>query len=289
MNLEEFEVIKFELKDNGIGIITLNRPEKLNALNFQMGHELHLLFDHLMVNLDCRVVILRAAGRAFCAGLDLKEATVLQSKKKPEELKKKFYFLNAPDKDIIKAKLYAQWRTSQLIVKMRKINQPIIAIIQGAASGVGFAFALASDFRIAGEKARFNNAFINVGFSGADLGSSYHLPRLIGMSRAAEILYTGRFVDAEEAERIGLVLKVVKGDDSALLNSANELAESMLAKSPLGLRMTKEAINLSLDSPSLETIIQLENRSQMLCSSSSDIMEAINAFFEKRDPKYPLR
>lgn len=282
----DFETIKFELHENGIGILTLNRPDKLNAMSFQMIKELHAVFDSLMVNLDCRVVIFKAEGRAFCAGLDLKESMILQSKKKPPELKEKFHFLNAPDKDIIKAKLYAQWHTSNIIVKMRKISQPIIALIQGAASGAGFAFSLAADIRIASNNARFNNAFINVGFSGSDLGSSYYLPRLIGMSRATEILYTGRFVDAYEAEKIGLVLNVV--EEAKLLDTAIEIAEIMLHKSPLGLRMTKQALNLSLDSPSLETILQLENRAQMLCSASDDIMEGIQSFFEKRDPKYPL-
>ncbi len=282
----EFETIKWELQENGIGILTLNRPDKLNAMSFQMIKELHELLDNLMVNLDCRVLIFRGEGKTFCAGLDLKESMILQKKKKPQELKEKHYFLNAPERDIIKAKIYAQWRTSQLIVKMRKINQPIIAIIHGAASGAGFAFILAADIRIASKEARFNNAFIKVGFSGADLGSSYHLPRLIGMSRAAEILYTGRFVDAEEAEKIGLVLKVVEKEQ--LLDSAIELANDLLSKSPLGLRMTKEAINLSLDSPSLETMIQLENRTQMLCSTSDDITEGVQSFFEKRKPKYPL-
>jgi enoyl-CoA hydratase/carnithine racemase len=286
VELLNFETIKFELKENGIGLLTLNRPDKLNAMSFQMIKDLHALFDSLMVNLDCRVLILKAEGRAFCAGLDLKESTILQSKKKPPELKEKFHFLNAPDKDIIKAKLYAQWHTSSIIVKMRKISQPIIALVQGAASGAGFAFSLAADIRIASKEARFNNAFINVGFSGSDLGSSYHLPRLIGMSRAAEILYTGRFVDAYEAEKIGLVLNVV--EESKLLDTGIELAESLLHKSPLGLRMTKQALNLSLDSPSLDTILQLENRAQMLCSASDDIMEGIQSFFEKREPKYPL-
>jgi len=148
-----FETIKWELQENGIGILTLNRPDKLNAMNFQMIEDLHAILDHLMTNLDCRVLILKAAGRAFCAGLDLRESIVLQSKKKPEELKKKFFFMNAPDKDLIKAKMYAQWRTSHLIIKMRNISQPIIAIIQGPATGGGFTFALAADIRIAGEDA----------------------------------------------------------------------------------------------------------------------------------------
>jgi enoyl-CoA hydratase/carnithine racemase len=281
----DFETIKFELLENGIGIITLNRPDKLNAMSFQLFEDLHTCLDHLMLNLDCRVVILRGEGRAFCAGLDLTEMNILNSKKKPEEFKR-FYYLDIPE--VLKNKVYFQWRLSQVIVKMRRITQPIIAIIQGAATGGGFALALASDIRIAGENARFNNAFIKLGLSGSDVGTSYFLPRLLGLSRATEILYTGRFVDAVEAEKIGLVLKIISGDANKLLEAAMEIAENLLAKSPLGLRMTKEAIDLSQDSPSLETMIQLENRAQMLCSESSDVIEGIAAFFDKRKPKFPL-
>lgn len=280
-----FETIEFELLENGIGILTLNRPERLNAMSFQMFEDLHAILDHLIINLDCRVLILKGEGRAFCAGLDLKEINILNIKKKPEEYEK-FYYLDIPE--ILKNGVYFQWRLSQVIVKMRKISQPIIAIIHGPASGGGFALALASDIRIAGENARFNNAFIKLGLSGSDVGTSYFLPRLIGMSRAAEILYTGRFIDAKEADKIGLVLKSVKGDKSKLMETAMEIAENLLLKSPLGLRMTKEAINLSQDSPSLETIIQLENRAQMICSTSSDVLEGVAAFFEKRKPKFSL-
>ncbi len=279
-----FETIKFELREDGIGILTLNRPEKLNAISFQMEEDLHELLDHLTTNLDCRVLIFKAEGRAFCAGTDLQEGLMLHTKKNPKNYDK-FYFLNVSEP--IKKKMYHQWRISQIYVKMRKISQPIIAIIQGPASGGGFGFAMASDIRIASKNARLNNASINIGLSGADVGGSYFLPRLIGMSRAAEILYTGRFVGAEEAEKIGLVLKVVEEEE--LLDSALELASEMLSKSPLGLRMTKEAINLSLDSPSLETILQFENSSIVLTFCTKDVNEASSAFFEKRKPKFPLR
>ena len=282
----QFETLEFELKENGIGIISLNRPEKLNAMSFQMFEDLHAIFDHLMINLDCRVVILRGKGRAFCAGLDLNEANVLNMRKVPEEYKK-FKYLEISES--IKKRFYFQWRLSQVIIKMRKISQPIIAVINGAATGGGFALTLASDIRIAGENALFNNAFIKLGLSGSDVGTSYFLPRLIGLSRAAEILYTGRFVYAEEAEKIGLVFKVVKGDECDIFSTAMDIAENFLTKSPLGLRMTKVAINFSQDSPSLETIIQLENRAQTLCGTSGDVMEGISAFFGKRDPKYSLR
>ena len=279
-----FETINFELQPNGIGIITLNRPEKLNAINFQMEQELHELFDHLMVNLDCRVLILKAEGRAFCSGTDLQEGLILHTKKHPEGYEK-YYFLNVPEP--IKRKMYHQWRISSIFVKMRRISQPIIALIHGAAAGGGFGFAMASDFRIVAPDVKFINASINIGLTGADVGGSYFLPRLIGLSRASEIMYTGRPVGAEESVKIGLALKSVELKD--LLKSAMELANEMLKKSPLGLRMTKQALNLTLDSPSLETILQLENSSIVLTFSSKDVNEASAAFFGKKDPKYPLR
>jgi enoyl-CoA hydratase len=172
-------------------------------------------------------------------------------------------------------------------MKMRKISQPIIALIHGAAAGGGFGFAMASDIRIVSDDTKFINASINIGLTGADVGGSYFLPRLIGMSRAAEILYTGREISGEEAERIGLALKMVSR--AQLLSEGLRLAEEMLKKSPLGLRMTKQAINLSLDSPSLENITQFENSSIVLSFSSKDVQEASSAFFEKRKPKYPLK
>ena len=279
-----FETIKFELRENGIGILSLNRPEKLNAINFQMEEDLHELFDHLMTNLDCRVLIFKAEGRAFCAGTDLQEALILNTKKKPEGYEK-YYFLNVSEP--IKKKMYHQWRISSIFIKMRKISQPIIALVQGAAAGGGFGFVMASDMRIVGSDVKFINASINIGLTGADVGGSYFLPRLIGLSRATEIMYTGRQVGAEESVRIGLALRSVESKD--LLESGMELADKLLKKSPLGLRMTKQSLNLTLDSPSLETICQLENASIVLTFSSKDVNEASAAFFGKRNPKYPLR
>jgi enoyl-CoA hydratase len=230
------------------------------------------------------VVILRAEGRAFCAGTDLQEALILNTKKKPEGYEK-YYFLNVSEP--IKKKMYHQWRISSIFIKMRKISQPIIALVHGAAAGGGFGFAMASDIRIVGADVKFINASINIGLTGADVGGSYFLPRLIGLSRASEIMYTGRQVGAEESVKIGLALKSVESKD--LLESGLELADEMLRKSPLGLRMTKQSLNLTLDSPSLETICQLENSSIVLTFSSKDVNEASAAFFGKRDPKYPLR
>ena len=280
----DYQTIEFDLQDNGIGILTLNRPERLNAISFQMEEELHSLFDSLMTNLDCRVIILRGNGRAFCAGTDLQEGLTLNTKKVPEGYEK-YYVLNTPEP--LKKKLYHQWRISQIYVKMRKISQPIIAMVHGAAVGGGFGFAMASDIRIATEDVKFINGSINLGLTGADVGGSYFLPRLIGMSRASEILYSGREVRSKEAKEIGLILKIVNKDD--LMDSALEIANDLLTKSPLGLRMTKQAINLTMDSPSLETILQLENTSIVLSFCSKDMNEGSAAFMQKRKPKYPLK
>ena len=280
----DYQTIEFELRDNGIGILTLNRPDRLNAISFQMEEELHSLFDSLMTNLDCRVIIMRGNGRAFCAGTDLQEGLSLNIKKVPEGYEK-YYVLNTPEP--LKKKLYHQWRISQIYVKMRKVSQPIIAMVHGAAVGGGFGFAMASDIRIATEDVKFINGSINLGLTGADVGGSYFLPRLIGMSRASEILYSGREVRSKEAEEIGLVLKIVNKND--LMDSALEIANDLLAKSPLGLRMTKQAINLTMDSPSLETILQLENTSIVLSFCSKDMNEGSSAFMQKRKPKYPLK
>lgn len=280
----ELETIKFELREDGIGILTLNRPEKLNAISFQMEEDFHQVLDHLMVNLDCRVLILRGEGRAFSAGTDLQEGLILNSKKTPEGYDR-FYFLNV--KEPIKRKMYHQWRITQIIVKMRKISQPIIALVQGVAAGGGLAFALASDIRIVTKNAKLINASINIGLTGADMGGSYFLPRLIGRARASEILMSGRVVDGIEAENIGLAVKLV--DEANLLNAGLEIAEELLTKSPLGLRMTKEAINLTMDSPSLENVIQSENSSIVLSFSSKDVNTAFDSFFQKKKPIFPLK
>ena len=279
-----YETIDFELREDGIGILTLNRPERLNAISVQFVEDMNSLLDDLMINLDCRVVIMRGLGRAFCAGLDIKEAPLLSGRKVPEAYRK---FKHIDVTEQVKRTLYWQNRMAQIVVKMRKISQPIIALIQGPATGGGFTFAMAADVRFASEAGRFSIGAINIGMSGGDLGGAYFLPRLIGMSRAAEIMYTGRYLGAEEAEKIGFVLKVVKEDE--LLDSALELASEMLTKSPLGLRMTKEAINMTLDTPSLETMISLDNRAQTLCTTSKDFTTSMQAFIEKKEPKFPLR
>ncbi len=190
---------------NGITKIVLNRPDRLNAMNYALVQGLHDVFDELAAEPGCRVIVLTGAGRGFCAGLDLAEGA------SPPVTK---------GMGRAQAGMTVQKLIAGLIPKMRALPQPIVAAVNGPASGGGLALALGSDVRIAAASARFNVAFIRVGLSGCDIGVSWLLPRLIGASRAFELLVTGRFVDANEADRIGLVSRVVADDD--VVNAARE-------------------------------------------------------------------
>jgi enoyl-CoA hydratase len=261
-----YETIAVEEKDR-VAWLTLNRPDALNALDRRLVGELRDYFSALPQRQEIRIVVLRGAGRAFCAGLDLKE--------------------DAGDESLgdgPAAGLRIQRRISEIPMMMRRAPQPIIACIQGPACGGGFAMALASDVRIAGESARMNAAFIKLGLSACDIGVSYFLPRLVGASLASELLLTGRFIHADRALATGLVSRVVP--DDALEDAARELVEEMLATSPMGLRLTKECLNASLDAGSLEQVIAMEDRNQILCSQSRDVAEGFRAFLEKRAPSY---
>jgi enoyl-CoA hydratase len=165
--------------------------------------------------------------------------------------------------------------------------QPVIAAVNGVAAGGGFALALAADIRIIEPDARFNAAFVKIGASGGDMGSSFFLPRIVGWERAAELLLTGRFVDAEEAIRIGLALRLVGRGES--VSAAMQLAHEICANAPLSTRMTKSLLNQSMDGASLEQTIELENRTQILISRTADFAEGVRAFAEKRDPDYSDR
>lgn len=265
-----------DLKHEGaVAWLTLNRPEALNAMSRQLVDELRDFFSSLTQRQDIRVVVLRGAGRAFCAGLDLKETA-----SGPGEGAE-----NVGDGPA--AGLRVQRHISELVIMMRRAPQPIIACVQGAACGGGFALALASDVRIAGESARMNAAFIKIGLSACDVGVSYFLPRLVGASLASELLLTGRFIHADRALQTGLVSQVVPDDQ--LEAEARALAEEMLDTSPLGLRLTKECLAASLDAGSLEQVIAMEDRNQILCTQTKDMMEGVVSFLSKRKPEYQDR
>jgi enoyl-CoA hydratase/carnithine racemase len=246
--------------------LTLDRPEALNALSATMVRELRDFFWRLDEDRQTRVVVLRGAGRAFCAGLDLKEAGAGGSG------------AGTP------ASLRAQRTISELVMLMRRAPQPIIAAVHGPACGGGFALALAADVRIAGASARMNAAFIRLGLSACDVGVSYFLPRLVGASLASELLLTGDFVDASRAERSGLVSCVVA--DAELEAAARSLAGRMLRNAPLALRLTKECLKHSIDAGSLEQAIAMEDRNQVLAAGTRDFREGVAAFLGKREARF---
>jgi len=253
----------------GITQLTLNRPERLNAMNHALIAGLHEALDDLAADPTCRVIILTGEGRGFCAGLDLTEGASPPS---------------AQGLGRVQAGMTVQKMIAGLVPKMRAMPQPIIAAVNGASSGGGLALALASDVRIADATARFNVAFVRIGLSGCDIGVSWLLPRLIGASRAFELLLTGRLIDAAEADRIGLVTRVVEAGRS--VESARETAELIIGNSPFGVRMTKEVMWSQLEIGSLQAGIDLENRTQVLSSFTGDLVEAMQAFTEKRPANF---
>lgn len=243
MNYGPYETIKIDICNPGIMILSLNRPEKMNAVDITMFSEINSVLESLKRDLDIRVVILRGEGeKGFCGGLDFKNViTPKLSSDTPHLYDLSFLY-------------------SELQLNMRKIPQPIIAAVHGAAAGAGFCFVMATDIRIITPDVKFCNASILAGVTGADMGNTYFLPRQIGAGRAYDILLTGRFMYAEEAMQMGFASYCV--DRNELMNKAMEVAGNIAGKEPLAVRLTKEAINQGLDCSGLEAAMQIENRNQ---------------------------
>jgi enoyl-CoA hydratase/carnithine racemase len=245
--------------------LTLNRPESLNAITVRMARELNDYFDRIYNDPSVRVVVMKGAGAAFCAGLDLEEV------RRAAPAAPEAPFAGGFGQQSFFADIY---------IKMRRCPQPIVALVHGAACGGGFAFALASDIRIAGESARMNAAFIKLGLSACDMGVSYFLPRLVGVSVASELMLTGRFIHADRALRTGLVSEVVP--DGELDAAARPYVDEMLAATAIGLRLTKEGLNMAIDATSLQAAMAIENRNQFLAGNSDEFRAALRAKLEKR-------
>lgn len=265
----DYQTLKID-REGAVEWLTLNRPENMNTLDPVMKDELWHYFDRLYTDRSVRVVVMRGAGRMFCAGLDLTNTSV--TGRKPGEP-------ISPDDGMV-----AQRKVSEIVIRMRRCPQPIIALVHGAAAGGGFAMALAADIRIAAEGTKMNAAFIKLGLSACDMGVSYFLPRLVGVSVASELMLTGRFIHAERALATGLVSEVVPRD--ALESTARGYVADMLRTSPLGLKLTKDCLNHAVDAGSLEAAIAIEDRNQILCVQSPNFSEGVAAFLEKRDPSY---
>ncbi len=263
------DTLRLDQPAGGVTRITLDRPDRLNAMSHELVADLHDALDRVGRDRSCRVVILTGAGRGFCAGLDLKGAGAPPG---------------AEGQGPAAARLTAQQHIASLVPRIRSLRQPVVAAVNGPAAGGGLALALAADVRIAARSARFNVAFVRIGLSGCDIGVSWLLPRLVGASRAFELLLTGRVIDAEEADRIGLVVRVVDDDDleAAALDTAGQIA----ANSPIGVWMTKEVMWSNLEVGSLQAGIDLENRTQILTTFTDDQAEAVRAWLEKRSPEF---
>lgn len=277
---KEWETIT--LKTNAahpeLGLLTLNRPDALNAINDTMMDDLHACLELLNTAFDCRVLIINGAGRLFCAGVDLTTNFAGEQN---------YDWADFPDN--IKKFWQLQSRLSSVMTRLRRIPQPVLTAIHGAAVGGGMAMANASDIVVAAKGSKFINAFIKIGVSGADCGSSYFLPRIVGFHRSAEMLYSGRDLLAEEAHQWGYVNFLVEKAEDALPQAVDFAVEYMLCRSPMGLRLTKEALNFNMDTGDMEAAIKLEDRNQTICSQTEDCWEGVAAFFEKRRANYGPR
>jgi len=265
----EYNTIKFEEPEPGLGILTFNRPERLNAISMEMLDDLYAIFNVLEHSDTVRVLVITGAGRGFCSGADLKDKRLLSE----EGLK----LFSSAALHLEKV----QKRYAGIILRLNRLPQPVIAAVNGAAAGGGMCIALAADIIIANRAASFVASFINIGLSAGEFGTTYFLPKLVGGARASEILMTGRTVTAVEAEKIGLISCLV--DDAQLMEKTLETARMMLSKSPFGLRMTREAIRQNLNAPSLEAAVEFENRNQSMGCCDPDFFNAVTAFMKKAD------
>jgi enoyl-CoA hydratase len=253
-----------------VALITLNRPDRLNALTSEMLALLYEVLEGLGRDSTCRVIIVTGAGRGFCAGDDLRD-----------------YHPPAwvpTDVGPLHSNMYQQKYVAELVPRLRALPQPVIAAVNGPAAGAGYALALGADLRVASASAVFVDAFVKIGASGAEMGLSWLLQRIVGATRAAELVLTGRRVDAEEAARIGLVLETVPDGD--VLDAALALAEQITVNTPLGTWMGKATLWSNLEIPSLEAAIDLEARTQILTLGTEDAREQLAAYREGRTARY---
>ncbi|MCT7660827.1 enoyl-CoA hydratase/isomerase family protein [Mycobacterium deserti] len=242
-----------------IALLTLTRPEKLNALNHDLVEDLHSALIDIAANNDCRAVVITGAGRGFCSGLDLTESNPDQA---------------GGGTEFPRSGMRWQERIADLTARIHRLRQPVIAAVNGPAYGGGMGIALACDIRVASRTAKFCTQFIKLGLGGCDIGVSYTLPRIVGAGTAFDLILTARAVEAEEALRIGLVSRVV--DDAT--DEALHIAETVCGYGKFGVESTKQVLWANLEASSLEAALHLENRSQILASTGGVMREATEAF-----------
>ena len=265
MDLPELQTLAIEPLAHGIAVLRINRPDRMNSQTVTMFTEYNIAARALRDS-GLRALILTGTGqRAFCAGFDLDEIDVITRMGVREYLK-------------------LQETAADGIAAIRHLPFPVIAAVHGAATGGGLALALAADIRLVAPTAKFSAAFVKVGLSAGELGTSYNLTRLVGPGRAAEMAYTGRLVGAEEAVRIGLANRMVPAEQ--LLDEAVAMATLIAANSPGGVRLSKRAIQRNQEITSYAAALELENRGQALLTRTEDMPEALAAFREKRVPQF---
>jgi enoyl-CoA hydratase/carnithine racemase len=247
-----------------IAVLTLNRPDKLNALNYELVEQLHAALDAIGADNECRVVVLTGAGRGFCSGLDLTDPN-------PSEA--------GGGTEFPRSGMRWQERIANLTARIHRLRQPVIAAVNGPAYGGGFGIALACDIRVASESARFCTQFIKLGIGGCDIGVSYTLPRIVGAGPAFDLILTARVVDADEALRLGLVSRL----SDSVVDEALTIAETLCGYGKFGVESTKQVLWANLEASSLESALHLENRSQILAGASGQIAEATEAFRHRRE------
>ncbi|MGI5200237.1 enoyl-CoA hydratase/isomerase family protein [Spirillospora sp. CA-108201] len=264
------DVVTTEEVRPGVLLIRLNRPEALNAMNAELIQRLREILHEVRDDAGVRAIILTGNGSAFCAGLDLRG------------------YGQAPGNRAVEGRPQAGMRVQKHIADLheafRGARAPVIAAINGPAAGGGMSLSLFADIRMMAKDAKLHAAFIKRGLSACDIGASWLLPKIVGFSRASEILLTGRNIDAREAVEIGLVSSVHEPAD--LLDAAIEKAELIVSNSPMGVWMTKEVLWSNLEIPSFRAGIDLENRTQILCSLTKDHQEGVRSFLEKRPAEY---
>jgi enoyl-CoA hydratase len=261
-------LVTTSLDDDGVMQVTLDDPERYNALSSTMVADLKAAFADIRVDRDVRAVIVAGAGRGFCSG-----ANMGGGDPPPER---------ARDRGPVGLVQMFQEHIAELMLAVHELPQPVIAAVHGAAVGGGLALALACDLRVASPDAFFASHFIRVGLSSCDVGTSYLLPRIIGATRAAELMLTGRRFSAEEADRFGMLNRLVPREE--LLDAAHDLAAGVIANSEYGVYMTKLGLWANLDASSLRAAMELENRTQVLGTFTGNMTEAGEAFREKREP-----
>jgi 2-(1,2-epoxy-1,2-dihydrophenyl)acetyl-CoA isomerase len=262
-----YQDIIYDQREDGVLVMTFNRPEQMNALGGKLVSEFMDACERARLDDGVRAVVVTGAGRGFCAGADLTGGSALSVG------------------DTRVDRLDRMGRAGPFILALRAIDKPTIGAINGAAAGAGFGIACSMDIRIASTAARFTTVFIKRGLA-PDFGSSYFLPRLVGMARANEMFFTGRFVTAEEAERIGLVNRVVAPE--ALMDEAIALARELAAGPPQAMTFTRRALQRSLQS-TLEQQLEFEWTNQLALRGSQDTQEGMLAWKERREPRFTGR